>query len=79
MRDLVQITNEESVDSIISAGQLLQQLDGVPNKDTLKGTIADYIIDELVIKQVVNDYPDEMSKRAYAYYRMLYNKYRNLE
>lgn len=43
-------------------------------KETLKGAVADYIVDELVINQVAHKHPDEVSRRAYAYYRMLYQR-----
>ena len=76
--DFVKAQGEEFVDVTVSAGQFLKQIEYLPNKETLKGAIADYIIDEIVINNVTN-YQDEMSKRVYAYYRMLYNKYRNLE
>ena len=48
---------------------------GVPEKETLKGALADYIVDELVIEHVSQKHPDEMSKRAYEYYRRLFCDY----
>ena len=39
--------------------------------------IVDYIVDELVINEVAQKHPDEVSRRAYAYYRMLYNRNRD--
>ena len=57
---------------IVSAGQFLHQIEDQTGKETLKGMIADYIVDELVIEGVARKQPDETSKRVYAYYRMLY-------
>lgn len=68
---------EELVDSVVSAGQLLNQIEDLPKKETLKNVLADYIVDELVINQVARKHPDEMSRRAYAYYRRLYLNYQD--
>ena len=54
------------------AGQFLRQIEDLPNKETLKGLIADYIVDELVINDITQGHPDEMSRRAYEYYRRMY-------
>ena len=59
-------------DAVISAGRFLDQIDDLPNKETLKGAVADYIIDEIVIESISRKHPDEAARRAYAYYRMLY-------
>ena len=72
--DFVKANDEMLVDSILYAGKFLKQLENLPHKETLRGVIADYIIDELVINNVAHKYPDEFSHRAYAYYRMLYNQ-----
>lgn len=65
------------VNSVVSAGQLLSQIEDLPKKEALKNALADYIVDELVINQVARKHPDETSRRAYAYYRMLYQDYQN--
>lgn len=75
--DFVRGKDVELYDSIINAGQFLSQIEDLPHKDTLKGAIADYIVDELVINQVAHKGSDEVSRRAYAYYRMLYNQRMN--
>lgn len=64
-------------DSVVSAGRFLEQISSLENKETLKGLIADYIVDELVINQVAQEHPDEVSRRAYAYYQKLYLDYMN--
>lgn len=74
--EFVKEKDEMFVNSIICAGQFLKQIEGLPHKDTLRGMIADYIVDELVINEVAHKHPDEVSRRAYASYRMLY--YRNM-
>lgn len=75
--NFVKEKDEMLVESVMYAGQFLKQIEDLPHKDTLKGVIADYIIDELVINQVARKHPDEVSRRAYAYYRMLY--YKNMD
>ena len=62
----------ELIEPVIMAGRFLQQIEDLPNKETLKGLVADYIVDELVINDIVQDRPDEMSRRVYEYYRRLY-------
>ena len=67
----------EIADSISAAGQFLEQIEGLANKETLKGMVADYIVDGIVIDSVSKERPDELSKRAYAYYQQLYWHYQN--
>lgn len=66
------VKNNALLNSILDAGNLLMQIDDKPHKDTLKGAIADYIIDELIINQVAHRGSKESERRAYAYYRRLY-------
>lgn len=73
--DFVKSQNERLKDSVVSAGQFLKQIEELANKETLKGLLADYIVDELVINRVANEHPDEVSRRAYAYYQKLYQEY----
>jgi len=70
--DYVSEQKREFVEPMILAGQFLRQIEDLPNKETLKGLIADYIVDELVINDITQGHPDEMSRRAYEYYRRLY-------
>lgn len=70
---------EELVDSVVSAGQFLDQIEDMPNKETLRGMIADYIVDGLVIDSVARKHPDEQARRAYAYYRKLYHSHEDQE
>jgi len=72
--DFIKSKGTVLVDSVINAGQFLMQIEDAPNKDTLKGAIADFIVDELVINQVAQRNSDELSRRAYAYYRLLYHQ-----
>lgn len=69
----VQKQDRAVVDSVISAGQFLEKIEDIPNNDTLKGSIADYIIDELVINRITQD-SSEINCRAYAFYKLLYNR-----
>lgn len=77
--DFVRTKDMSLIDSVLNAGQFLQQIEDVPYKDTLKGAVADYIVDELVINQVAQRASDEVSRRAYAYYRLLYHQKMNSE
>lgn len=67
--------NDEFVSSIIDAGQLLLKLAHMPNKNTLKGLLADYIIDGLVINEVSHKESPNEAHRAYAYYKALFDEY----
>ncbi|MCR5097949.1 MAG: hypothetical protein K6B14_03275 [Lachnospiraceae bacterium] len=69
---------EEYIMPVVSAGQFLRQIEDQTGNETLKGMIADYIVDELIIESVARKHPDEASKRAYAYYRELYHKSRKI-
>ena len=71
------ISKKNIASSIIEAGTFLTEIMDMPKKDTLRASVADYIIDEAVINDVSKKDPDEQSKRAYAYYRMLYHRYMN--
>ena len=75
--DFVRNKDTELLDSVLNAGQFLKQIENVPHKETLRGALADYIVDELVINQVAHKGSDEVSRRAYAYYRMLYQQRMN--
>lgn len=72
--DFVRAKGDILVDAVMYAGQFLKQIEEQPHKETLRGMIADYIVDELVINEVSQKHPNEVSRRAYAYYRMLYNR-----
>ena len=67
----------EIAGSVIAAGEFLNQIENLPNKETLKGAIADYLVDELIINDVAKEHPDEISKRAYAYYQRLYQLFKD--
>ena len=71
------VKNNALLNSVLDAGNLLMQIDDKPHKDTLKGAIADYIIDELIINQVAHRGSEESERRAYAYYRELYQLFLN--
>lgn len=75
--DFVRNKDTELLESVLNAGQFLKQIENVPHKETLRGALADYIVDELVINQVAHKGSDEVSRRAYAYYRMLYQQRMN--
>ncbi len=65
--------------SLLDAGRFLAQLEDVPSKASLKTAVADYIIDEIVINRVAHRGSNEASRRAYGYYRLLYDKMMNSE
>ena len=43
-------------------------------KNTLRDTVADYIVDEIIVSRVAAKHPDEMAQRAYAYYKHLMDR-----
>lgn len=43
----------------------------MPKKTTLIDTVADYIVDEMVINRASVNHPDKASMRAYAYYKRI--------
>lgn len=69
--------NRKVIDSVIAAGNLLNQIGDTPNRDTVKDTIAGYIIDELKVIKTPLDRESETQQRIYAYYKLLMDKYKN--
>lgn len=72
--EIIKMRDEETVNAVLKAGQFLEQIEKMPSKDSLKGAVADYIIDELVISEIAQKYPDMTAQRVYAYYRALYQE-----
>lgn len=71
------IDNRKVIDSVIAAGKLLNQIEDAPNKITIRNAIAGYIIDELKVLSVPLDIENEQQQRIYAYYKLLFDKYKN--
>ena len=69
--------NHGIIDSVIAAGNLLNQIGDTPNRDTVRDTIAGYIIDELKVIKTPLDRESETQQRIYAYYKLLMDKYKN--
>lgn len=72
--EFVRLHGEDAVDTVLKAGQFLEQLSKTSSKDSMKSSVADYIIDELVISDIVKGYPDTIVQRAYAYYKAMYQR-----
>lgn len=72
--EIVKMRDEEIVDAVLKAGQFLEQIEKIPSKDSLKEAVADYVIDELVISEILQKYPDMTAQRVYAYYKALYQR-----
>ncbi len=72
--EIIKMRDEETVEAVLKAGQFLEQIEKMSSKDSLKEAVADYIIDELVISEVMQKYPDATAQRIYAYYKEVYQK-----
>ncbi len=72
--DYVKRFGEETVDAVMEAGELLEKIKDKPKKDTLRDSVADYIVDEIIVNRMAAKHPDEMAKRAYAYYKHLMDR-----
>lgn len=72
--DYVRMHDDEEIDRFLTAGEFLKQLQEAPSKDSLKGSIADYIIDGLVISEMSKPFQDPIVQRVYAYYKAMYQQ-----
>jgi len=57
--------------SLIDAGIFLKSISDMPQKNTLKGIVADYILDEMVIEYVAGNENDTFAQKVYAYYKKM--------
>ena len=72
--DYVRMHDNEEIDRFLTAGEFLKQLQEAPSKDSLKGAIADYIIDGLVVSEMSKPFQDPIVQRVYAYYKAMYQQ-----
>lgn len=72
--DFIKEDIPDSIQPVMDAGQFLNSVADAPRKNGLRDSVADYIVDELVINRITADHDDERSKRMYAYYCELYKK-----
>ncbi len=72
--DYVKRFDKETVDAVMDAGELLEKIKNKPKKDTLRDSVADYIVDEVIVSRIATKHPDEMAQRAYSYYKYLMDK-----
>lgn len=72
--DYVRMHDDEEIDRFLTAGEFLKQLQEAPSKDSLKGAIADYIIDGLVVSEMSKPFQDPIVQRVYAYYKAMYQQ-----
>lgn len=72
--DYVRMHDDEAIDRFLTAGEFLKQLKETPSKNSLKGAIADYIIDGLVVSEMSQPFQDPIVQRVYAYYREMYQQ-----
>ena len=68
---------EKDLESILEAGKLLKLIKNEPSQKKLRNALADFIIDEFIIENVIRRKPNESHLKAYEYYFILYNKYKN--
>lgn len=67
----------ETVDAVLKAGEFLEQIKKSSSRVSLKNAVADYIIDELVLSGLSESYPDRDTQRIYAYYKALYQYFKD--
>lgn len=63
----------EIMESIKDAGSFLQHIKDVAQKNTIKGAIADFVVDEFVINRVMKKDAGIPALRAYSYYYHFYH------
>ena len=63
----------DTVKELAGTGDLLRHLEKQEGKETLKEMLARYIVDELVVKRLMENKEDQKAQRAYAYYRDIMN------
>lgn len=59
-------------DIINAASQIITYTDGYNNKNTIKGQLADFMLNEIFIERYKN--ADKQAERVYAYYKQLLDK-----
>ena len=63
------------VDSVIDGCRFLDRITDMKRKDTLKGSVADYIIDTTIVNGMMEKYVSTFAKKAYAYYKQLMDSF----
>ncbi len=63
--------DNQTKESLCSAGDFLRQIMTEPRKETNKRAVADYIIDGTIINRVCQKDVDSTAMRAYAYYKRM--------
>lgn len=63
--------DSETRASLCSAGDFLEKIMSEPRRETLKRSVADYIINTAIIDRVCRKGADMAALRAYAYYKRL--------
>ncbi len=63
----------ELIGVILDAGTLLNDLEDIPQTETIKGYVADFIVDNIFIieKASNSNYQNMQLQRIYAYYKAL--------
>lgn len=70
--EYIKATKSDIIPIIQNAGQILKYIENKPNKETVRNSISDFIIDEVFLceyKEIGQNAPTE---RMYAYYRSLF-------
>ena len=62
---------------ILDAGNLLKDLENIPQTETIKGYVADFIVDKVFFIETASKSKDDsydlQQQRVYAYYKALLN------
>ncbi|MGN0321360.1 MAG: helix-turn-helix transcriptional regulator [Lachnospira sp.] len=66
------LESSKCVDIIKATSQIMNYTDSYNNKNTIKGQLADFMLNEIFIERYKNN--DRQAERVYAYYKQLLDK-----
>ena len=67
----------ELIETVIASGKILEYLEKNGGGKAIENTLAEYIVNMVVIEPVVADRNNEMNRKIYAYYSSLLNNRNN--
>lgn len=77
--DYIKKKKPELVGVILDAGNLLKDLENIPQTETIKGYVADFIVDKVFLIETASKNKDDsydlQHQRVYAYYKTLLNDF----
>lgn len=70
--EYIKATKADIIPIIQNAGQILKYIENKPNKETVRNSISDFIIDEVFLCEYKEIRQNAPTERMYAYYRSLF-------